>query len=275
MIDLEDLKAMRLANWRQDGKRKLADPREAISFIEEVGISTLFAASSEFPDLYRGHMGDANAKTQASWDSPSGHVYSWRWEIGRPHAAFYASIVAGKPTWVSWEMLPYLLAACMEMRTPDELYDSGLISESAYKIASAFEDKDGVLSTKDLRTRGGFPTGKDNRARYLKALAELEGLLLVANRFAAGQDDTDMDHALVDYHYRDFAEQARKIGPDQGLKGLLERYLPRAVYLDTKAFARHLRLDATALDCAIGELVVGGFASRAQDFVVAAKPIDF
>ena len=209
MIDLEDLKAKRLAKWHLDKKTRIADPREAIGFIEETGICTLFAASSEFPNLYQAHMGDASAKTQASWDSPTGDVYGWRWAIGRPHAAFYASIVAGKPTWVSWQMLPYLLAARMEMRTPDELYDSGLISERAYKVACAFEDSDGVLSTRQLRERAGFPTGKDNRAMYLKALGELEGLLLVANRFAEDGKDDDMNHALVDFH----SDQAERLWP--------------------------------------------------------------
>ena len=159
----------------------------------------------------------------------------------------------------------------MEMRTPDELYDSGLISERAYKMACAFEDSEGVLSTRELRERAGFPTGKDNRAMYLKALGELEGLLLVANRFAEDGKDDDMNHALVDFHYRDFAEQARKIGAEAGLRGLLERYLPVAVYLELKTFARHLRLDPTTLDGAVDELVAAGKAVREAEMLVTVS----
>jgi len=268
MIDVGQLKAKRLAKWHLDGKSRIPGPREAVQFIEEMGVCTLFATSPEFPNLYQAHMGDANAKTQASWDSPAGHVYTWRWDIGRPHSAFYAAIVAGKPTWVSWETLPYLLAARMEMRTPDELYDAGLISERAYKLACAFDDTDGVLSTRELRERGGFPTGKESRAQYLKALGELEALLLVANRFSENGADDDMNHAMVDYHYRDFAERARAIGPDAGLVGLLERYLPSAVFIEPKTFARHLRLGPDALEAAVSELVAAGKAVRAHGLVV-------
>jgi hypothetical protein len=269
MAELEILKAKRLAKWRQDGSSKIPDPDAAAAFIDEVGICTHYAASSEFPNLFQGYMGDGNAKTTASWDSPSGHVYTWRWALGRKHVAFYGAIVAGKPTWVSWEVLPYLLAACMEMRTPDELYDAGLISEPAYKVASAFDGTDGVLSTKELRERAGFPTGKDNRARYLKALGELESLLLIAKRFGEGPAGEDMNHALVDVHYREFSEKARAGGPEAGLVGLLERYLPGAVFLDPKVFSRHLRLSPEALDAAIGAMVAAGKAERAGALVVA------
>jgi len=272
MIDVGQLKAKRLAKWHLDGKSRIPGSSEAVQFIEEMGVCTLFAASPEFPNLYQAHMGDANAKTQASWDSPTGHVYTWRWEIGKPHSAFYAAIVAGKPTWVSWATLPHMLAARMEMRTPDELYDSGLISERAYKLACAFDDTEGVLSTRELRNRAGFPSGKENRAQYLKALGELESLLLVANRFS-DQGDDDMSHVLVDYHYREIAEEARRIGPEAGLAGLLERYLPAAVYIEPKAFARHLRLQPAALDAAVSSLVSAGKAVPAHGLVVDSNSI--
>jgi hypothetical protein len=159
----------RLVSWCQDGEHKVPDPEAAKAFIDRVGLCTLYPACTEVPNLLHAYVGDPNYKGNAKWDSPSGHVYTWRWEIGKVQAAFYGVIVGKKPTWVSWPLLPTVLAAFMEPRHPDELYELGELSADALRISQALETTSSPMSTDELRSAAGFPTGKPQRAAYLKA----------------------------------------------------------------------------------------------------------
>lgn len=88
-----------------------------------------------------------------------------------------------------------MLRVLGDLRPPQELYDAGEISADALRIAQALEESGGVLTTGELRARTDFPTGKPQRAAYLKAVQELDTRLLLAKVFS--EDDLDMRHALV------------------------------------------------------------------------------
>ena len=218
----------RHTRWRQTPETHIVGDEDAPALIDRLGIVTLYPASPEVPNLYHAYVGDPNAKTEAKWDSPSGTVYSWRWTLGRKEAAFYAVLVRKRPTFVSWEMLPVALRLFADLRMPDELYDLGVISASAYRIAQALEASGGVLSTGALRDATGFPAGRDQRAAYLKAMEELDTRLLVARFFAKGDDDAH--HALVYMRYREYVDAAEKLTREQALDHLLRTYLANAAY---------------------------------------------
>jgi hypothetical protein len=241
-VNLETLEKHRLRNWRQDGTNSIPNPEAAVDFVNQVGVCPLYKASSEFPNLFQSYVGDPNAKADSGWDTASGEVYSWRWKIGKTDSAFYAAIVGRKPTWVSWPMLPFCLAALMERRTPDELFDLGLISVNAHKIASVLDDAGGVLSTKELRAQAGFPTGKENRNAYLKAVGELESFVLLAKKMAPGEDSDDMSHALIPSFYRAQTDKALAMSQHDGLNELVRVYIKFAAYLKPIAFAKSLKL---------------------------------
>ncbi|AIE85869.1 hypothetical protein [Fimbriimonas ginsengisoli] len=262
MIDIEELRRRRFRNWRQDGERKVENPEQASAFIQEVGITTLYAASPEFPSLYQAHMGDPNPPNFASWDSPSGYVYTWRWELGRPHVAFYGVVVAKKPTWVAFDRLPTVLGALMERRTPKQLYAAGELSADAYRLAQAYEGTGGLLSTKELRARGGFEKGKESRAAYLKAVDELDARLWLAKRCGMEDGGDEMSHALVTAHYSDAASAAMKLDPVEALADLLAEVIRHSVYLDPKPISRHLRIRAQTFDASLLHLEDKGVAHR-------------
>src|SRR5918911_907993 len=100
--DLRQVEVRRRQRWCQTPKTRVAGPEEATRLIERVGIATLFPASPEVPNLFHAYVGDPGAQTSSQWDSPSGHVYGWRWALGRREAAFYSVLVRGRPTWMSW-----------------------------------------------------------------------------------------------------------------------------------------------------------------------------
>lgn len=258
-IDIELLQERRAQRWCQTPETRIAGAEEAVPLIDRVGVATLYPASPEVPNLYHAYVGDPGAKPESSWDSPAGEVYGWRWTLGRRAVAFYTAIVRGRPTWVSWGLLPAALRLIGESRAPDELYAAGLISEGALRVAQALEDVGGVLSTGDLRRIAGFPTGKAERAAYLKAVAELDTRLMIAKVFAEG--DEDMRHALVAARYPQHTAAAAQLTREQAVDQLLAAYLPGAAYAVPPLLAKHLGLPEDELRCGLERLERQGRAA--------------
>jgi len=246
------------------------DPAAAVGFIERQGIATLYSASTEVPNLFYAYMSEPNPKVEAKWDSPSGHVYGWRWDLGRSSAAFYGALVAKKPTWVAWDVLPLVLGFAMERRHPESLYSDGLLSNEAIRVVRAFEGSDGVLSTKDLRQRAGFPTGKQERAAYLRAVEELDSKMLLGKTFDVGGTGDDMSHALVTIKYASYVKEAMSLSPEAALEMFLTKYLIQSIYFDPKLLAKHLRISGTVFGVVIDQLVTKGQAVCQDGLVITA-----
>jgi hypothetical protein len=220
-----------------------------VPFIEHVGIATLFPASPEVPNLFHAYLGDPEAKTDSRHDSPSGEVYSWRWTLGRQNAAFYCVLVHGRPTWVSWALFPAMLRLCAELRAPAELYERGELSADAFRIAQALAAAGGTLSTGELRKQANFPTGKEQRAAYLKAVDELDRLLLLAKVFSP--DDDEMRHALTRILYPRQVEIAAHMARGEAMDEFLGVYLPEAGYVVPAVLAKHVRLLPAELEAGL------------------------
>jgi hypothetical protein len=152
-------------------------------------------------------------------------------------------------------MLPAVIRLRGELRTPDELFDSGEISADAYRIAVAL-DAAGALSTNALRREAGFPAGKEKRAAYLRAMAELDNRLLVAKVFE--QEGDEMSHALVSSRYRPHVDAAERLSRADALEQFLLAYLPNAAYVVPPILARHLGLPRAELHAGLERLVEAG-----------------
>ncbi|MDR3691960.1 MAG: hypothetical protein P4L46_21450 [Fimbriimonas sp.] len=244
--------------------RRVANPAEARRFIDRIGMVTHYGASTEVPNLYDAYMSEPNAKLDSSWDSPSGHVYTWRWDLGKASAAFYGALVAKKPTWIAWGVLPSVLGFAMERRHPEDLYRDGLMSNDAIRVVRAFEGTAGVLSTKELRNRAGFPTGKSERAAYLKAVEELDTRLMLAKIFDAESEGDDMRHALISVRYADRVSEAVRATPEEALETFLARYLQQVAFLAPKVLAKNLRLAPAVMEVAADRLIGSGRAEMVE-----------
>ena len=245
--------ARRLENWCQTQETRITNPEEGAALIQRVGVATLFPASPEIPNLFHAYTGDPNSKTESRWDSPSGRVYTWRWPLGQQEQAFYSTLIKGRPTWISWELLPPALCLWGELRPPDELYEAGELSPDAYRITRALAAPGDVLTTGELREEAGFPTGKPQRAAYLRAVKELETRLLLAKVFST--EDNDMRHALVQVHYPEQVNAARRMTREKALEQFLSTYLPQAVYTMFALLSRQIKLPKEEVHAGLERLV--------------------
>ncbi len=271
------LRAQRLAAWRQTAERRIAGPDEGAELINALGLVTLYPVTLETPNLYSAFVGDPERPTDSKWDSPSGEVYTWRWVLGRRAVACYTVVVRKRPTWIAWDLLPATLRLMSDPRMPDELLHLGIISPEAHRVARALEEAERPLSTSELREAANFPTGKEQRAAYAKALAELDARLLLTRVFspdaraasdpapapgeASGEGEmTGMGHTLFSVSYREHVDAAERLTREQALDQLLTRYLPGAIWAATKPLSRALGLPQAELDAALTRLQERGQA---------------
>jgi hypothetical protein len=270
-LSFATLRAERLVAWRQTPETRLSGPDQAVDLINALGLITLYPVSPEAPDLYHAYVGDPERPTEMKWDSPSGEVYSWRWILGRREVACYTTVVKKRPTWIAWDLLPAILRLLSDPRMPDELAHLGVITPGAYRIAQALEEAERPLSTGELRAAAGFPAGKEQRAAYQKALAELDARLLLTRVFAAEPSETsqtsdsetaDMDHGmghmLFSVAYRQHLDAAERLTAEQALDQLLTRYLPSAGWAAAKPLARALALPQPNLEESLKRLEAAG-----------------
>jgi hypothetical protein len=169
-------------------------------------------------------------------------------------------LVRKRPTFVSWRLLPAALRLFADLRMPDELYDSGVISLAAYRITQALDAAGGALTTGELRAAAGFPAGREQRTAYLKAVEELDTRLLLAKFFIPGDDDAH--HALLYLRYRKYVDAAERLTREEALDQLLRVYLASAVYAAPTILARHLRLEEAELCAGLDRLVAAGQADK-------------
>ena len=262
-IDL--VQQLRDERWCYTPATRLTSWTGAPALIDRAGLATLFPASPEVADLYAGFVGPG-VPTDSGHSTPSGDVYGWRWELGRRDVAFYGTVVRGKPTWVAWDLLPALLRLRGDLRSAGEQPATGSLSLDAQRIVDALAGNGGTLTTGDLRRTAGFETGRERRAAYLRAIAELDRRLLIGRSFGPidDPDDHDMRQTLVVTRYPDAIAAASELDADAALRQLLTRYLSAAVFVRPSILARHLGLDRADTERALAGLATDGLARRVR-----------
>jgi hypothetical protein len=130
-----------------------------------------------------------------------------------------------------------------------------VLSADAYRVARVLEAAGGALRTGEIRRQAGFPTGKPQRAAYLRAVQELDRRLLLAKVFAAGDGEPDMHHALVRIRYPEHVAAAERLTRDEALDSVLATYLASAVYALPGALAKQLAVPERELRAGLDRLV--------------------
>jgi hypothetical protein len=139
----------------------------------------------------------------------------------------------------------------------------GLLSTHALRISEALEKAGGVLNTGELRKAAGFPTGKEQRATFLKAIEELDTRLISAKVFTDEGDH--MSHALVQSRYPEPLAAAQQLERADAIKQLLLTYLPHACYIQTDRFAKALKLPAKEVKDELQTLVAEEKIAEVKD----------
>ena len=148
---------------------------QALRFIQAIGYCYAFTPGpGRLPSLFE--VLDTRSDDRR-W------AWAWDWKESLPSEkrVFYGRILARKPTFVSLAFLPHFFALTGNVGEPDDyarLYEAGRLSALAKRVYEAVA-AGGPMTTRQIRA-AVEPDRRGSSARLLRALAELQHLLLLA-----------------------------------------------------------------------------------------------
>ena len=170
----EAIEEFRDERWRREDALRIENAFEAERFIERVGFAACLTDSRRpGPSLYVAVCGrrDAVMPRNVQKDPEASHTWLLKDEIVRRSSVYYAKLARGKATFIAPRMVPYFNAV-WGMRRVDE---TRRLSKAAQAVLRVLR-REWEMASADLREDSGV---KD-RARFTKALDELQAAMLVA-----------------------------------------------------------------------------------------------
>ncbi len=268
-MDIRRLEKLRAPIYRVSSNRRIRRMTSAARFIDQVGFCWLFAPRTralELPSLFEAVKGRRGVQI-FDWDEDSDRLWGWKSDLPAAHLAYYGKGLAGRPVFVSLEMLPHLMAS-VGSENFGHLYAHGGISYEAKRIYSALESR-GPQPTRALRAAAGLDS-KDGNMRYHRALDELQRGLFVMPVGATneGSNWVSQIFELVARWFPDQAAQAHRLDVREARRALLTRYLKTVVGAKRSATARLFGIPRVEFDSLVEELATGKFARNEGEWIL-------
>ena len=161
------------ARWWREATRQISTPYDAERFVEQVGFtSSLTDSRRPGPSLYVAVCGrrDAVMPRNVQKDPEASLTWNLKDAMVRRGKIYYAKLARGKATFIAPRMVPYF-QAIWGIRRADE---AKTFTGSARAILKVLR-REWEMGTADLRSASGVT----DRARFLRALDELQAAMLV------------------------------------------------------------------------------------------------
>ncbi|MCA1591535.1 MAG: hypothetical protein LC754_02565 [Acidobacteria bacterium] len=169
----DEVEAYRDRMWRREEECRVEDVFEAEKLIEAAGFcAAMTDARRPGPSLYVAVCGrrDAHMPRNVQKDPESSLTWRIKDEVMRRGCVYYAKLAKGRATFVAPRLIPYFNALWGVPRRKE----SEMLSAGARSILKVLR-REWEMATADLRNDSGF----DDRARFTRALDELQGTMKV------------------------------------------------------------------------------------------------
>jgi hypothetical protein len=169
----EEVEEYRDERWRRAGTRQVETVQQAERFVEEVGFASCLTDSRRpGPSLYVAVCGrrDAVMPRNVQKDPEASQTWLLKDDVIRRGKVYYAKLARGKAMFIAPRMVPYFNAVWGLKRSQEK----STLSEDAQAILRVLR-REWEMSTSDLRKDARI----DSRARFSKALDELQAAMLV------------------------------------------------------------------------------------------------
>ena len=261
-MNVRELEKLRAPLYNAIPTRRIRTISAAAQFINRVGFCWLFAPSRngtskpnplELPSLAEAVKGRRGIGIDY-WDDDAEMIWGWKSDLPATRRAYYGKGLAGRPVFVSLQILPYLLAAS-GAEDIEQIYANGGISQSAKKVYTALE-QEGAMPTMALRRAAGF-AGKTGNTDYHRALDELQRALVVMPIGATNEVGAwpSQIFDLVRRWFPDQAGEAYTYDTYAARRALVERYLKTVIAAPAPAIARLFNIPRQEFDALLQELM--------------------
>jgi hypothetical protein len=249
----EILEAHRDHHFRRTPARRINGEQAALRFIDESGFCSAFTAGLGLPCLREAIEGRREPELPHHIQHDRAIMMTWNLKDALParRAVYYGKVLAGRPGFISLEMLPAFFRLRIESGGYNRLYQRGLLSHCAKLVMDALT-RGGPSETKALKLTTGFAQPK-MRAEFDGAMKELQEKFLVL-KVEERYDPFTYVWDMVEHRWQDATREARKLTPTQAAYLIVSRYYQVAGYGNERAVARILGLVPSVVNAAAQRL---------------------
>jgi len=212
-LDLNCLTAYRERTFNLPPHPSVSTPAQALKFVNSRGYIFFWPIKGiAFPSLWTAVAGD---RPVADDHDDPGHV-TWRWKDDAldKRVWYYAKVLRGKATLISFEVVPYFYALSENYGTPDEdyliAYEEGRLTQAAKQVYETILEN-GALNTIDLRRMARLANARDSEFNKALEVLQRDFKILPVGVAQAGAWRYAFIYEITTRHYPELPEQARGI----------------------------------------------------------------
>jgi hypothetical protein len=268
-VKAEDILRRREFNYRRIPERRVRTVEEARAFVEEVGFCHFWPIKGvEMPNLFHAIAGRVRPVPMEHDDPDISKCWGWKDSSLGKKWWYYGKLLRRRATLVSLDLLPAFYACSENYGSLDDYlqeYTDGLMTAEAKAIYEALLEH-GPLNTIRLR-REARMSAESAKSRFERALVELQvGLKVLPIGVAeAGAWRYAFVYDIVQRHFPELPEEARRIKRSEARRILVSRYLDNVVVIDQKMISKvfHvLKWTPTELERTIATLLQEGTVQK-------------
>ncbi len=239
---MDQIHRLREHTYHRTPERRLHTVDEARAFVDEIGFCHFWPIKDiEMPNLFHAIAGRVRPVPHEHDDPDISKCWGWKDNALDKRWWYYAKLLRRRATLVSLDLLPTFYACSENYGELDDYvqeYADGLMTAEAKAIYEALL-KHGPLDTIRLR-RESRMSAESAKSRFDRALVELQvGFKVLPVGVArTGAWNYAFNYEIVQRHYPDLPEQARKIKRSEARRTLVSRYLDNVVATDRKMIGK-------------------------------------
>jgi hypothetical protein len=265
-MNLRSLEKSRDRIYRRTRSRRVKSMDDAARFIDSVGFCLLFASAQnlELPSLFEAVKGKRDAHIE-DWDADSDRIWVWKNDLPASKRAYYGKAFAGKPVFISRQMLPCVYA--LNAREVRDEYRHGRISHEARRVYDALCER-GPMPTMALRAAAGF--GHDTN-RYHRALDDLQRAMVILPVGAVIERGAwaSQIFGLVEPWFPREVERAEQMSMNDARRAIVRRYLQTVGAEKIAMIARLFGMPREDVIASAEELIAKKIVKRDGDWLIS------
>ena len=236
-------------HFRRVPARRVTSERSALSFIDETGFCAAFTAGRGVPCLREAIEGRREPPLPHHIQHDHAIMMTWNLKDTLPkrQAVYYGKVIAGRPGFISLEMLPAFMRLRIETGGYRKLYERGRLSRCAKLVMDALTRR-GPAETKALKLSTGYAQPK-MRAEFDRAMKELQEKFL-ALKIEERYDPFTYVWDTVEHRWGEAMRAAKSIPPREAAYRIMRRHFEIAAFANERALARILGIEPTLADAA-------------------------